>query len=110
MIEKDYLLKAMDRAGQVREIIAHSTALVEEAHKRHNTSATASAALGRVLTAAIMMGSDLKGDKDILTLRVNGNGICGPIIATVDSMGNGRGFISNPSADLLSRYPGKQIS
>ena len=107
MIARDYLLKAMDKDKQIRVTIAHSTALVEEAHRRHNTSATASAALGRVLTAALIMGSDLKNEKDALTLRVNGDGIAGPIVASVDSVGHGRAFISHPAADLPSLYPGK---
>lgn len=107
MITKDYLLKAIDKDKMVRITIAHTTALVEEAHQRHNTSATASAALGRVLTAALIMGSDLKNEQDVLTLRINGDGIAGPIVAAVDSRGNGRAFISNPEADLPSRYPGK---
>lgn len=106
-MEKDYLIKAMDSKNQVRIFLAHTTNLVEEARRRHNTSATASAALGRVLTAALMMGSDLKGDNDALTLRINGNGISGPVVATVDSRGHGRGFISNPQADLPSRSNGK---
>ena len=107
MIARDYLLKAMDKDKQVRVTIAHTTALVEEARRRHNTSATASAALGRVLTAALIMGSDLKNEKDALTLRVNGDGIAGPIVASVDSVGHGRAFISNPAADLPSSSPGK---
>lgn len=107
MIARDYLLKAMDKDKQVRITIAHTTTLVEEARRRHNTSATASAALGRVLTAALIMGSDLKNEKDALTLRVNGDGIAGPIVASVDSVGHGRAFISNPAADLPSSSPGK---
>lgn len=107
MIARDYLLKAMDKDKQVRVTVAHTTALVEEARQRHNTSATASAALGRVLTAALIMGSDLKNEKDALTLRVNGDGIAGPIVASVDSVGYGRAFISNPAADLPSSSPGK---
>jgi len=107
MITRDYLLKAMDKDKRVRVTIAHTTALVEEARRRHNTSATASAALGRVLTAALIMGSDLKNEKDALTIRVNGDGIAGPIVASVDSVGNGRAFISNPAADLPSCSPGK---
>ena len=107
MITSDYLLKAMDKNKQVRVNIAHTTTLVEEARRRHNTSATASAALGRVLTAALIMGSDLKNEKDALTLRINGDGIAGPIVASVDSVGHGRAFISNPAADLPSCSPGK---
>lgn len=103
----DYLLKAIDDTQQVRIMMASTTGLVEEARCRHNTSATASAALGRVLTIAVMMGSDMKGEKDITTIRINGNGPCGPIIATADSAGNVRGLISEPSADVPPLYPGK---
>ncbi|MDD2619616.1 MAG: Hsp33 family molecular chaperone HslO [Syntrophomonadaceae bacterium] len=107
MMNRDYLIKAMDNDKQVRVFIAHTTAAVEEAHSRHYTSATASAALGRVLTAALLMGSDLKGDNDVLTIRINGNGPAGAIIASADSQGNVRGLISNPEADLPSHLPGK---
>ncbi|HBQ86485.1 MAG TPA: Hsp33 family molecular chaperone HslO [Syntrophomonas sp.] len=103
----DYLLKAIDNSQQVRIMLARTTGLVEEARRRHHTSPTASAALGRVLTAAVMMGSDMKGEKDITTIRINGNGPCGPIIATADPAGNVRGLISEPEADVPSLYPGK---
>ncbi|NLJ72100.1 MAG: Hsp33 family molecular chaperone HslO [Syntrophomonadaceae bacterium] len=107
MIANDYLIKAMDKEGQVRVTLAHTTKLVDEARFRHNTSATASAALGRVLTGALMMGSDLKGANDSLTLRVVGEGIAGSVVATVDSQGTGRALISNPAADVPSIRPGK---
>ncbi|MEN6326981.1 MAG: Hsp33 family molecular chaperone HslO [Syntrophomonas sp.] len=107
MINRDYLLKAIDSSKQIRVFIAHTTAVVEEAHRRHHTSATASAALGRVLTAALMMGSDLKGANDALTIRINGNGPAGTIIASTDSQGNVRGLVSTPEADLPERMPGK---
>jgi len=107
MHNRDYLLKIIDDGQNVRVWIAHTTNLVEEAHTRHETSATATAALGRVLTAAVMMGSDLKGDNDVLSLRINGDGPAGTIIATADGHGNVKGLIANPRADLPSRYPGK---
>lgn len=107
MISRDYLIKAMDDNDQIRMIVAHTTGAVEEAHQRHGTSATASAALGRVLTAALMMGSDLKGANDSLTIRVNGNGPAGPVLASVNSQGRVRALISNPQADLPSKSPGK---
>ncbi len=107
MLERDYLLKIIDEGQNIRICLARTTNLVEEAHQRHGTSATASAALGRVLTAAVMMGSDLKGEEDILTLRINGNGPAGTVLATADSHGGVRGLISEPQADLPSRYPGK---
>ncbi len=108
MITEDRILKIIDKNKQVRISIASTTGVVEEAHKRHRTSATASAALGRVLTAALIMGSDyLKAERDVLTIKVDGDGICGHIIATVNSLGQVRGLISNPQADLPSKYPGK---
>lgn len=107
MIHKDYLLKVVDAEKQIRITIASTTGVVNVAHQRHNTSATASAALGRVLTAALMMGSDLKNDEDMITLRVNGDGPAGTIIASVDSRGNGRAMMSDPQADLPSQSPGK---
>lgn len=107
MKDKDYLLKVMDQAQNIRLYLARTTSLVEEAHRRHGTSAPASAALGRVMTAAVMMASDLKGEKDLLTLRVEGDGPAGMVLATADSQGGVRGFISNPFADLPSPHPGK---
>ncbi|MGI6413925.1 MAG: Hsp33 family molecular chaperone HslO [Syntrophomonadaceae bacterium] len=106
-MKNDYLVKAVDNQKQIRVIISRTTNIVEEARRRHGTSATASAALGRVLTAAVMLGSDLKNDGDSLTIRVNGYGISGPIIATANSTGHVRGYVSNPLADLPSVYPGK---
>jgi molecular chaperone Hsp33 len=107
MQEKDYLLKIIDQDQNIRLFLANTSHLVEEAHRRHDTSATASAALGRVLTAAVMMGSDLKGETDLLTLRIHGDGPAGTILATADSKGGVRGLISEPQADLPSRSPGK---
>lgn len=106
-MQQDYLLKVVDKDKKIRIFLTNTRNLVEEAHSRHHTSATASAALGRVLTASILMGSDLKGENDAITLRINGNGPAGTIMATADSKGHVRGFISNPSADLLSKSPGK---
>ncbi len=107
MKQGDYLIKIVDQGKNIRLLLARTTSLVEEAHQRHGTSATASAALGRVLTAAVMMASDLKGNEDILTLRINGSGPAGTVLATADSQGRVRGLISNPYADLPSTIPGK---
>ncbi len=107
MIPRDYLIKAVDDDKQFRIILSSTTGAVEEAHRRHQTSATASAALGRVLTAALMMGSDLKGEADALTLRIKGDGPAGAIVATADSAGGGRALISSPRADMPAQTPGK---
>lgn len=107
LMQEDRLLKVVDKEKHIRIFLATTQNLVEEARTRHNTSATASAALGRVLTATLLMGTDMKGEKDALSLRINGNGPAGTILATADSNGHVRGFISNPSADLPSKSPGK---
>lgn len=107
-VQKDLLIKSMDRNNQVRVILARTTELVNEARSRHNASATATAALGRVITAALIMAAvDLKGEKDMLTIRVDGNGLAGPVIASADSHGTARALISNPQNDVPSLYPGK---
>lgn len=107
MKDKDYLLKFIDQDQNIRVWLARTTGLVEEAHRRHGTSATASAALGRVMTAAVIMGNDLKSDEDLVTIRFNGNGPAGTVLATADTHGGVKGLISEPQADLPSRAPGK---
>lgn len=107
MIKHDTLIKAVDRNKQIRVFIASTRGVVEEAHRRHATSATASAALGRVLTAGLIMGADLKNENDVLSIKVEGNGPAGAIIVSADSIGNIRGYISNARADLPARSPGK---
>lgn len=106
-MQKDLLIKAMDKNNQVRVIIARTTELVNEAANRHKTSATAAAALGRVITAALIMASDLKGERDMLTIRIDGNGPAGPLIASADAHGTARALISNPRADVPPIKPGK---
>lgn len=107
MIKEDYLLKAVDKEKKIRMVVAATAGVVEEARRRHQTSATASAALGRIMTAALMMGSDLKANEDLITIKVDGQGPAGSIIATANSQGEVRAFIANPQADLPSVYPGK---
>lgn len=100
MIPRDYMIKALDSSGGVKVVLAATTSLVQHAHQRHGTSATASAALGRVLTAALIMTHDLKDPLDVVSIRFNGDGPAGVIIATATGMGTVRGYISNPQADL----------
>ncbi len=107
MAERDRQIKVIDQDKNIRLFLARTTNLVEEARQRHNTSATAAAALGRVMTAAVMMARDLKGLEDSLTIRVKGNGPAGTIIATADTCGGVRGFITNPTADLPETAFGK---
>ena len=81
--------------------------MVEEARKRHNTSPVCTAALGRLLTAGAMMGAMLKGEKDILTLRINSNGPIEGITVTADSKGFVKGYVGNPNVILPANSIGK---
>ena len=84
-----------------------STDIVAEAERIHKTSAVTSAALGRLLTAASLMGVMMKGEKDSLTIRLNGNGPAGPVIAVSDSRGNVRGYVSEPVVEIPLNNKGK---
>jgi len=82
---------------------ADTTDAVREAHFIHGTSNVCSAALGRLLTAASFMGAVLKGEEDSVTLRLNGNGPAGSVIAVSDAKGNVRGYVTHPEATLPIR-------
>ena len=96
---KDYLVKALAFDDQIRAFAISSTNLVEEGRRRHGCWPTASAALGRTLTVAAMMGSQLKGEETI-TNRINGNGPIGSIIVAADSKGIVRGYVTNPEVHV----------
>lgn len=103
---KDYLVKATLYDGLVRAYAIKSTQTVEEARKRQDTWATASAALGRSLTITAMMGAMLKGD-DILTVKVEGNGPLGAIVIDGNALGEVRGYVSQPHVDFDLNEKGK---
>lgn len=90
----DYLVRAIGFGGQVRAFAARTTEAVSEAQRRHNTWPIVSAALGRAMTASVMMGAMLKGE-DKLTVKIEGNGPIGPIIIDADAKGDVRGFVTN---------------
>ena len=96
---KDYLIKALAYDDQIRAFAITSTNLVEDARLRHGTWPTVSAALGRTLSIAAMMGSQLKGEESI-TIRINGGGPVGPIIVDADASGTVRGYVGNPEVQL----------
>lgn len=100
---KDYLIRAIDKSGTIRLFAASTTNLVEEARRIHETSPTVTAALGRTLTISAMMGKMMKNDKDILTLKINGNGPAGMIMAVANNKGEVKGVVNNPKADLPAR-------
>lgn len=91
----DRLLKALAREGRVRIYICETTQLVQEAKERHDLWPTASAALGRVLNVGCMMGSNLKSEKEKLTIVINGGGPIGTIMADAFSDGSVRGFVGD---------------
>ncbi len=94
------ILRSITKDGSAVCFATDSREIVEEARTIHHTTPTISAALGRTLTAASLMGITLKGEKDSVTLRIQGNGPAGTILAVSDSHGNVRGCVNNPLVDL----------
>lgn len=92
----DYIVRATAADSQIRAFAATTKETVELARQYHNTSPVATAALGRLLTAGAMMGAMMKGEKDLLTLQVKGNGPLGGITVTADSAANVKGYVNNP--------------
>lgn len=103
---EDYIVRATAANAQIRAFAASTTELVEQARQRHNTSPVASAALGRLLTGGVMMGSMMKNPTDILTLQVKCAGLIGGLTVTADSQGNVKGYVNNPDV-LLPPKNGK---
>lgn len=103
----DYIVRATAAGGQIRAFAATTRDLVEAARAAHNTSPVATAALGRLLTAGAMMGIMMKGDKDILTLQVRGDGPLGGITVTADSKGSVKGYVLNPEVLIPANRIGK---
>ncbi|KSU57842.1 heat-shock protein Hsp33 [[Bacillus] enclensis] len=102
----DYLVKALAYNGQVRAYAVKSTDTVGEAQRRHDTWPTASAALGRSISAGVMMGAMLKGENK-LTIKVEGGGPIGAIIVDSNAKGEVRGYVSNPHVHFDLNEHGK---
>ncbi|MDD4842726.1 MAG: Hsp33 family molecular chaperone HslO [Anaerotignum sp.] len=103
----DYIVRAMGGGGSIRAFAATTGELVQHAREVHHTSPVASAALGRMLTAAAMMGSMLKGEKDLITLQIRGLGPLKGAVVTSDSHARVKGYVFNPNVEIPSKYPGK---
>lgn len=103
----DYMIRAIAADAQIRAFAVTSRELVEEARAAHNTSPVVTAALGRLMTGALMMGGMLKGEKDILTLQIRGAGPVHGITATADATGHVKGYADNPSAMMPPNSAGK---
>ena len=103
----DYMLRATAANGQIRAFAATSRDLVEKTRQAHNTSPVATAALGRLMTAGVMMGSMMKADSDLLTIRVEGDGPIGGLTVTADKNGNVKGYAFHPEVMLPPKAKGK---
>lgn len=103
----DKILRATAADGQIRAFAANTRDMVETAREDHNTSPIATAALGRSLTGAAMMGIMMKGEKDVLTLQIRGDGPIGGITVTANSKGQAKGFVFVPDVMLPPNANGK---
>ena len=103
----DYIVRATATNGQIRAFAITSKDTVETARKHHNTSPVATAALGRLLTGGAMMGVMMKGEKDMLTLMMKGDGPINGVTVTADSKGNVKGYVGNPNVLIPANYAGK---
>jgi len=103
----DYILRATAANDQIRAFVCDTKELVEEARNKHGLSKVCTAALGRLLTGGAMMGIMMKGEKDVLTLQMKGDGPIGGVTVTADSKGNVKGYVGNPEIELPPNYAGK---
>lgn len=104
---RDEIVRAMTGDGYVKAVAITGRDLVERARNIHTLLPMATAALGRALLGASMMGDMLKEQKGSLTLQIKGGGPLGTILAVSDCEGNVRGYVQNPHVELIEKYPGK---
>ena len=104
---EDYIVRGTAADNQIRVFAATTRNMVEHARQIHNTSPVATAALGRLMTAGAMMGSMMKGEKDILTLQIKASGPINGITVTADSKANVKGYVGNPDVIIPANDKGK---
>lgn len=104
---KNYIVRGLAANKSIRFFAAITTDMVEKARETHKTTPVATAALGRTITAASIMGNMLKGEKDKLTLQVRGSNEIKSIVAVADSKGAVKGYISNPFVEVAINDQGK---
>ena len=103
----DYLVRGMTMDGFVKVVAIRSTEMVRRGAQIHGTTPNATAAFGRALTAASMMGNMQKVDKGSMTLQIKGGGPIGSIVCVSDPIGNVRGYVYEPKVPLVEKHPGK---
>ncbi|MBO0470279.1 Hsp33 family molecular chaperone HslO [Enterococcus sp. DIV0242_7C1] len=103
---EDYLVKALCYEGSIRAYAVCATNTISEAQERHDTWSSSTAALGRTMVGALLLGATLKGE-DKLTVKVQGNGPAGSIVVDSDGSGNTKGYIKNPHVSLTLNESGK---
>ncbi|MCM1568630.1 MAG: Hsp33 family molecular chaperone HslO [Roseburia sp.] len=103
----DYIVRASAAEAQIRAFACTTKGVAERARQAHHTSPVITAALGRLMSAAAMMGSMLKGDQDILTLQIKGDGPVRGLTVTADSKGNVKGYANVPDVILPANAVGK---
>ena len=103
----DYLVRGMTMDGLVKVVAIRSTELVRRGAQIQGTTPNATAAFGRALTAASMMGNMQKVENGSMTLQIKGGGPIGSIVCVSDSVGNVRGYVYEPNVPLVEKYPGK---
>ena len=106
-IKGDYLVRGMSMDGFVKVVAIRSTELVRRGAQIQGTTPNATAAFGRALTAASMMGNMQKVDDGSMTLQIRGGGPIGSITCVSDAVGNVRGYVTNPKVPLVEKHPGK---
>ena len=104
---KDYLVRGMTMDGFVKVVAIRSTEIVSRGAEIHKTTPNATAAFGRALTAASMMGNMQKVDNGSMTLQIRGGGPIGTITVVSDPVGNVRGCVTEPRVPLQEKFPGK---
>ncbi len=103
----DYIVRATAANAQIRAFAITSRDTVEHARSAHDLSPVVTAALGRLMTGAVMMGSMLKGEKDLLTLQINGRGPVRSLVVTADAGGHVKGYAGSPQAMMPPNSAGK---
>jgi molecular chaperone Hsp33 len=106
-MNSDYMVRATAHGGLVRALAINATSVVDSLRQRHSTFPSATAALGRLATGALLFGGTLKEPDQLVTIRIQGDGPGGVLLASANGNGEVRGLIQNPQPDILENNNGK---